>query len=159
MSKYYSKTYSNKLSKFVVFEEDDDGFIDVYHEDKICKNLISNVLSFLPRTNKVLPNMDERIKVSKRLLDERSDSYEEAGEIEADWFNGFINIFEQTIAKPLIKRWNKLRNKKIEKTLTTPLQELYKEVVAMKLRYPDVQILTQYQIQIMNKYQKCCMCL
>lgn len=41
-ARYYSNTYSNKLKKFIVFQEDNDGFIDIYYEDKICRDLLTN---------------------------------------------------------------------------------------------------------------------
>ena len=42
---YYSRTYNNGYFTYII--EDGEGWLDVYKEKKLERNLLSNVLSFL----------------------------------------------------------------------------------------------------------------
>ena len=129
---YYSKTYSNKLKKFVVIQEDVEGWLDVYYEEKISKDLISNILSFVrkdsPEHKKSLPLRTERINKTNEWLRERQDIGREAKIIEWDFKDGYEDIIQESFVKPLITRWHKLRNKKINKNLYDVLSVLFNDI-------------------------------
>ena len=67
-TKYYSRTYSN--GEFTYIIEDDEGWLDVYREKKITRNILSNVLSFMPTFEST------KIRVGELGEENSTDSFE-----------------------------------------------------------------------------------